>query len=615
MPLPYVRMRPLVKRICVRSRGLLAGLVALEGNWSGGILTTEGSIRRRRLPGYEGRLELTWTNKTKRLLAAEDGSYEWVDPSDYRVAEVRLLEDVGVIGDVGRERAADNLLIRGDALNALRSLARLPEFARHYLGQVKLAYLDPPFNTQQSFLHYDDNLEHSVWLTMMRDRLMQIHDLLSPDGSVWVHLDDSEIGYCRVMMDEVFGAQSFVATVLWEGRYSRSSDAAFSTSHNFLLVYARDPQTWRRIRNRLPRADEQAKQYRNPDDDPLGPWRIIPLDAPQIRANLQYPITTPSGDTRLPPPGRHWSMTEDRWNDVVASGRAYFGKGGGGSPGIKRYLSEVDDIVPNTWWSHEECGHTDEAKKELMALFPGVEPFSTPKPERLMHRIIHIASNPDDIVLDPFVGSGTTAAVAHKMGRRWIGIEREVATIDTFAIPRLTKVVQGKDPGGVTEVTGWRVGGGYRVMSVAPSMFETDDGLIFLADSMTNGRLAEATAAQLGFAFEPSAPFAGRKGRTRLAVIDGVVNDDVVRILVSALNMGERVVICGTGIDPDARTVLRELRAGSSLRKIPAALLAEYRTGQQLQLELAETIAMVTDGDGSTTAEPTGTVEVATPDG
>lgn len=308
-------------------------------------------------------------------------------------------------------------------------------------------------------------------------------------------------------------------------------------------------------------------------------------------------------------------MTEDKWNEVVASGRAYFGKGGGGSPGIKRYLSEVDDIVPNTWWSHEECGHTDEAKKELMALFPGVEPFSTPKPERLMHRIIHIASNPDDIVLDPFVGSGTTAAVAHKMGRRWIGIEREVATIDTFAIPRLTKVVQGKDPGGVTEVTGWRVGGGYRVMSVAPSMFETDDGLIFLADSMTNGRLAEATAAQLGFAFEPSAPFAGRKGRTRLAVIDGVVNDDVVRILVSALNMGERVVICGTGIDPDARTVLRELRAGSSLRKIPAALLAEYRTGQQLQLELAETIAMLTYGDNSTTAEPTGTVEVATPDG
>lgn len=145
------------------------------------------------LPGYEGRLELTWTNKSKRLLAADDGSYEWVDPSDYRVAEVRLLEDAATIGDVGSERAADNLLIRGDALNALRSLARLPEFAKQYLGKVKLAYLDPPFNTQQSFLHYDDNLEHSVWLTMMRDRLVQIRELLSPDGSVWVHLDDSEV--------------------------------------------------------------------------------------------------------------------------------------------------------------------------------------------------------------------------------------------------------------------------------------------------------------------------------------------------------------------------------------------------------------------------------------
>lgn len=168
------------------------------------------------MPGYEGRLELTWTNKAKRLLAAEDGSYEWIDPSDYRVAEVRLLEDVGAVGDVGQERAADNLLIRGDALNALRSLARLPEFAQHYLGKVKLAYLDPPFNTQQSFLHYDDNLEHSVWLTMMRDRLLQIRDLLALDGSVWVHCDDSEQAYLKAMMDEVFGRENFVATVIWE---------------------------------------------------------------------------------------------------------------------------------------------------------------------------------------------------------------------------------------------------------------------------------------------------------------------------------------------------------------------------------------------------------------
>ena len=218
-------------------------------------------------------------------------------------------------------------------------------------------------------------------------------------------------------------------------------------------------------------------------------------------------------------------------------------------------------------------------------------------------------------MLDPFVGSGTTAAVAHKMSRMWLAIERETATVDTYALPRLTKVVEGNDPGGVTEITGWSNGGGFRVLDVAPSMFETDGGLVFLADSMTNGRLAEATGAQLGFTFEPEPPFAGRKGRTRLAVIDGVVNEDVVRILVSALGEGERVVICGTGIDPDARLVLRELRPGSSLRKIPAALLAEYRIGQQLQLELAEAVSLATDGKGLATVEAAGTVEAAAANG
>src|ERR1700730_943119 len=164
-----------------------------------------------------------------RLLAAEDGSYEWVPPSDYRVAEVRLLHSVTSVGEVGpdRLRAVDNLPIRGDALNALISLARLPEFAREYLGKVKLAYLDPPFNTQQSFLHYDDALEHSVWLTMMRERLLQIKDLLSDEGSLWVHLDDSEMPYCKAMIDEIFGRENFIATVIWEKSDSPRMDAQY----------------------------------------------------------------------------------------------------------------------------------------------------------------------------------------------------------------------------------------------------------------------------------------------------------------------------------------------------------------------------------------------------
>lgn len=196
---------------------------------------------------YEGRLELTWTNKHLRLLANDDGSYEWVAPSDYRVAEVRLLHGVGTVGEVAveRDRARDNLLIRGDALSALTSLIELPEFAREYVGKVKLAYLDPPFNTQQSFLQYDDALEHSVWLTMMRDRLVQVKTLLSPEGSVWVHCDDSEQAYLKVMMDELFQRENFVAIIIWEKFTTRENRTDISTSHDYILVYARDRRSWK----------------------------------------------------------------------------------------------------------------------------------------------------------------------------------------------------------------------------------------------------------------------------------------------------------------------------------------------------------------------------------
>lgn len=535
---------------------------------------------------YEGRLELTWTNKPLRLLAHEDGSYEWVSPADYRVAEVRLLHDAGTVGDVGKIRARANLLIRGDALNALTSLARLPEFAREYLGQVNLVYIDPPFNTQQSFLQYDDALEHSVWLTMMRDRLDQIKVLLDPRlGSVWVHCDDSEQAYLKSMMDEVFGRDKFVATILWEKRFSRSNDAIFSVSHDYIIVYACNPAAWAEVRNRLQRSVQQSKIYKNPDDDPRGSWRLIPWDAPNLRPNLSYGITTPSGKVRYPPKGRCWSSTEDKWQAVVRAGLAYFGKDGSGVPMVKRFLKDDPGIVPNTWWPHEETGHSSEAKREILAMFPDVEAFATPKPERLMERIIEIGSKPGEIVLDCFLGSGTTAAVAHKMGRRWVGVEFSPETLDVFAIPRLTMVVEGDDPGGITKAVDWQGGGGFRTLEVADSMFEADQGLVVLADWMTNGKLAEATAAQLGFEYEADPPFSGRKGRSRLAVVDGVVNEAVVRLLVSALPDGERVVICGTGIDTDARGLLRELRPGSTLRKIPAALLDEFRSSQ-LRLSL-----------------------------
>ena len=273
----------------------------------------------RQLSAYEGRLELTWTNKHLRLLAHEDGSYEWVSPSDYRVAEVRLLRDVATVGEVGKVRVTDNLLIRGDALNALTSFARLPEFAGEYLGKVKLAYLDPPFNTQQSFLHYDDALEHSVWLTMMRDRLLQVRDLLAVSGSVWVHLDDSEVAYCRVMMDEIFGRENFVTTVAWQKTLTRRNDAkGISSAHDQLLVFAKNSEHL--ALNRLESTERQRSTYRNPDGDPRGDWLAIPFHAPNVRPKLTYPIETNGGTYTFPYSDQYTATFTDDGDEPVPDG-------------------------------------------------------------------------------------------------------------------------------------------------------------------------------------------------------------------------------------------------------------------------------------------------------
>jgi len=531
-------------------------------------------------PEPRGRLELTWTNKHLALLKGDDGSYEWVPPSDYRVAEVRLLRDAGTTGDphTDRERACDNLLIRGDALNGLTSLIELPEFAREYLGKVKLAYLDPPFNTGEAFEQYEDNLEHSVWLTMMRDRLVQIKELLHPtEGSVWVHCDDYEQHRLRVVLDEVFGRNRFVATVLWQKRYSRDSRPAIGQVHDFIHVYALDPDRWKQVRNRLPRDAKTAKQYRNPNNDPLGPWRAIPIDAQGFRKNQMYDIFAPNGKVHRPPKGRCWAMLEPVFLDLVNRNRIYWGKDGNARPGEIRYLSETEGLVPWTWWPNDEVGHNDEAKKEILSLFPDVEAFATPKPERLMERIIAVGSDPGEIVLDCFAGSGTTAAVAHKMGRRWVTVEWSRDTLETFTGPRLENVVAGEDLGGVTEELGWEGGGGFRVLDVAPSMFAAEDEIVFLADWAVGGDLHETTAAQLGFEYQEEPPFCGRKGRSRLAVLDGLVNADVAELLVSALDEKERLVLCATAVDPETREALRKLRPGSTVRKIPASILAEYK--------------------------------------
>lgn len=532
---------------------------------------------------HHGRLELTWTNKHRRLLAHDDDTYEWVDPVDYRVSEVRLLHDAARVGETRATRAKDNLLIRGDALCALTSLVELPEFAREYAGKVRLVYIDPPFNTGQAFPQYDDGLEHSVWLTMLRDRLEQIRNLLAANGSVWVHLDDAEMHRARCVLDEVFGADKWVTTVVWQKRTTKENRPAFSPTQDYLLVYSpMGPKAWKHHRNRLHRA---SGSFSNPDNDPNGKWSSIPFTAKGKRKNQVYTITTPTGVKYTPPfKNRCWAATRPEFERLLEEGRVYFPNNGNGKPRTKLYEWEDEGVVPETWWKAEACGTNDEAKKHIHELFPDKDEFATPKPEALLSRIIHIGSNPGDIILDCFLGSGTTAAVAHKMGRRWVGVERSAQSVAEYALPRLTKVVNTEDPGGVTEACAWEGGGAFRVLDVAASMFENSGGRVVLAEWATNGKLGEATSAQLGFEHQDDPPFSGRRGRARLAVVDGLVNEDVVRVLVGALPDSERLVVCGTSIDPAARTVLKELRKGSTMRKVPASILDEYRRKRKTQL-------------------------------
>jgi len=335
-------------------------------------------------PRYKGRLELTWTNKDQCLLAHEDGSYEWVTPSDYRVAEVRLLHDAGTVGETfsDEQRSGDNLLIRGDSLSALRSLTKLPEFARELVGKVKLVYVDPPFNTQQAFEQYDDALEHSVWLTMMRDRLDLAEKLLRPDGSIWVHLDDAEMAYCRVLMDEVFGRQNFVACIVWESAQGGRGDTDIASTHDYILVYAKDRRLWGKVRNLLARNETQLARFKNPDNDPRGPWRQgDDGTAKSGGADSRWPITLPSGRVVRPKEGRYWAFATRTFELAVKEERVWFGRDGDSLPIIKRYLSEVNEgVPPKSWWPASEAGSNQEAKRDhLNKLFPDHQPFATPK--------------------------------------------------------------------------------------------------------------------------------------------------------------------------------------------------------------------------------------------
>ena len=658
------------------------------------------------------RLQLTWYNKDKALLPNETGryGYTWVDPADPRYCETHTL----VYDDYFEGKRTpksdkylytqnselipqdDNLLILGESGDVLEALTRVPELVKKYVGQVKLIYIDPPFNTAKTFTSYEDNLEHSIWLTMMRDRLLNLKKLLSSDGSIWVHLNTSENHRMRLLLDEVMGQENFVEEIVWgKADTSRNDALQFSEDQDYIFVYSRKPN-WKL--NRLPRTAQQDAIYSSPDGDPV-PWIAKPGHAPGATTHqgMVYAIQSPfTGELLYPPIDGCWRLGQTQMFDELSKYANYelinlddnavraeicgvdadsvredvcaimlaeplevaresadrvaagvlpdvFFINDGNRIQVKGHLPE-GGVTPRTIWNFKDVGSNRNSKAEIKALFPGETPFSTPKPERLLQRIIHIATDPGDIVLDCFAGSGTTAAVAQKMGRRWVTCELLQATFQRYTLPRLKKVINDEDDGGITklkkaripaanvvlpdgvsvddasqfntilnkligdnpelrddttikrikaltrtrftkEFINWRGGGGFQVAHLSPACFDYDVMLnrVTLTENANGETLVRSIAANKGFQLldkENASFFDARRGNTLLKVIEGVITNDIVDWIVSQLSPSETVVIAALSVPDGVREYLRNRNRGSRIVSVPDDIFT-YQKGEE----------------------------------
>ena len=507
------------------------------------------------------KLELTWIGKDEELkleprILIEDPNKSYGDPK------------------------AENMLIHGDNLLALKALEQ--DFA----GKIKCIYIDPPYNTGSAFEHYDDNLEHSTWLSLMKPRLELLRNLLDKDyGSIWISIDDDESHYLKVLCDEVFGRSNFVANVIWEKKSSPQNDAKWlSDSHDHILVFARNKDIWRP--NKLSRTDEQNAIYNHSDDyDGVdkdgnyygrGPWFPGDMTVKTINQNCLYEITTPSGRKVKPADGRAWVYNEDRFKDLISDHRITFGEKGNNKPCIKRFITEIQDsgIVPKTVWHYSEVGENRNARQEVKT-FDANDPFSTPKPEKLVSRILEIATKTDDWVLDSFLGSGTTSAVAQKMGRKYIGIEFGEHA-NTHCLPRLRKVIDGQDELELSEILGWKGGGGFKFYNLAPSLLRKDSFGNFVIDEKYNANmLAAAMCKHEGFKYYPDETLYWKQGRSTetdyIFTTTSFVTAEQLDRIHSEMKDGESLLICAKAFSPEC-----ENKFGSiTIKKIPQMILGK----------------------------------------
>lgn len=452
----------------------------------------------------------------------------WINDKDARSQSknvpFHILKSAGTYGDP----SAENLVVHGDNLLALRAL--LP----FYRGKVKCIYIDPPYNTGSAFEHYDDNLEHSQWLSMMYPRLQLLREFLAEDGSIWVSIDDDEQAYMKVMLDEIFGRANFISTLAWQKRTSPDERAVVSDAQEYIHGYAKSSSEIKRTCYPLKLTADQLSKYKNLDNDPRGPWTSADFTAPGYRPNQMYTIQTPSGDLLSPPPGRCWINVESVYLEQLNDNRIWFGKNGNNIPRRKTFLAEREGITPWSWLPNDEVGHSQEGKKESVKLFGGDKAFATPKPERLLCRILSMTTKPGDLVLDSFLGSGTTAAVAHKMGRRYIGIEMGEHA-KTHCIPRLQKVIDGEQ-GGISASVNWQGGGGFRFFELGEPAFDKWGCINPEVDFKTLA--AFVWMSETGEAAEPAeSPFLGVSNGTAYYLLyapEGSSNDPSAGVLTFA---------------------------------------------------------------------------------
>ena len=515
------------------------------------------------------KLELTWIGKDKRprlepriLLEDPEKSYH----AKHRVTENDLF---------------DNRLIFGDNLLALKALEA--EFA----GRVKCVFIDPPYNTGSAFTHYDDGLEHSIWLGLMRDRLEIIRRLMSEDGSIWITIDDNEAHYLKVICDEIFGRSNFLCDIAWEKRYSPPPDTKdFGYVHDHILVYRKSPSF---RRNLLPLTEDQSGRYKNPDNDPRGPWKAMDYTcrySADERPNLFYPIRQPNtGEEILPKRTRVWAMSREVHEKNEREGRIWWGaKGTNSVPALKNFFSEINQgMMPMSLWKHTLAGHNQDAAKEMLGLY-GHDVFSTPKPERLLQTVLHVATQPGDWVLDSFAGSGTTGAVAHKMGRRWIMAELG-EHCHTHIIPRLKKVIDGEDKGGVTESVNWQGGGGFRYYSLAPSLIINDRwGNPVINPEYNAAQLAEALAKLEGFTYAPSEVQWWQHGhsseRDFIYVTTQNLSAEQLQALSGEVGPEQSLLVCCAAFHGVTAAKAAERWPNLTLKKIPKMVLARCHWGR-----------------------------------